>query len=112
MTDSHTIELDKAARRSAIRAALKQEYYVKYFNPFRMVHATPVLDSGLQRYMAARAKQHEFFKVSWPSARLFLFNMSQFAVFIYVCMQYRLKREGKLRRGEVAPRDRPDRWLY
>jgi len=112
MSDSHTIELDKAARRAAIRSALKQEYYVKYFNPFRIVHAQPVLDSGLQRYMAARAKQHEFFKVSWPSLRFFMFGVSQFVIFGYVCSKYRIKREGKLRRGEVAPRDRSDRWLY
>jgi len=105
-------ELDKAARRSAIRTALKQEYFVKYFNPFRLVHAEPVLDSGLQRYMAARAKQHEYFKVTWPTMRFMFMEVAQFGVFMYVCHQYRVRREASFRNGEVKPRDRPDRWLY
>ena len=41
------IEADKAQRRAAIRGALKKEYFTKYFNPFRLVFAEPVVSGTL-----------------------------------------------------------------
>jgi len=105
-------ELDKANRRLAIRTALKQEYFTKYYNPFRYVHGDPVTDSGIMRFLAARAKQHEYFKISWKTTRYLFFHVALFSSCFYIYHTSRWRVEMQRRNGEVSPRDRADKFMH
>ncbi|KAK9884586.1 hypothetical protein WA026_007427 [Henosepilachna vigintioctopunctata] len=105
--EKQAILIDKAKRRLELR-----NFFLKQSSdPFR-AEGGYIFDPALQRYQSLKVTEYERFKPNLKTAKWpFWFFLVPYAISTYVVYLDRTSKEEKYRRGEVAYKDRPNKFI-
>jgi hypothetical protein len=111
--DVSPAELDRVARRAAIRANLKNEFNRKHYNPYRYIYHVDMNDPAVSRFMAAKVSRYDYWKPTWKS----FFGWAGMTIVPVIAYGYYLKcardeQERLYRSGAVATKDRTYKWTW